>query len=82
MRDFEGYNVMFEADFQVQTQFERELVERLAWYTWCLRRVPIFEAAYMQFLKGNLENTICLATSRTMSTKKGISLLLRGWLRG
>ena len=48
-QEFEALRANFERDFQSETDFERELVERIASYTWRLRRIPVFEAAYMKF---------------------------------
>jgi hypothetical protein len=50
-QEFEALRANFERDFQSETDFERELVERIASYTWRLRRIPVFEAAYMQFFE-------------------------------
>jgi hypothetical protein len=35
-------------DYSPNTNTERELVERLAAYSWRLRRIPLFEAAYLR----------------------------------
>ena len=50
-QEFEALRANFERDFQAETDFERELVERIASYTWRLRRIPVFEAAYMRFFE-------------------------------
>ena len=49
--DFEALRENLEQDFQPETYLERELVQRLAIYTLRLRRIPAFEAAYMQFFE-------------------------------
>ena len=50
-QEFEALRANLERDFQPETDFERELVERIASYTWRLRRIPVFEAAYMKFFE-------------------------------
>ena len=51
---FEALRESFERDFQPETHLERELVERLVAHAWRLRRIPVFEAAFIQGLEGRL----------------------------
>ena len=45
---FEALRDGYADDYSPATNTEQELVERLAAYSWRLRRIPLFEAAYMQ----------------------------------
>jgi hypothetical protein len=45
---FEALRDGYADDYSPTTNTEQELVERLAAYSWRLRRIPLFEAAYMQ----------------------------------
>ena len=49
--EFEALRENLEQDFQPETYLERELVQLLAIYTLRLRRIPVFEAAYIQFFE-------------------------------
>lgn len=45
---FEALRDGYADDYSPATNTEQELVERLAAYSWRLRRIPVFEAAYME----------------------------------
>ena len=49
--EFEALRENLEQDFQPETYLERELVQQLAIYILRLRRIPVFEAAYIQFFE-------------------------------
>ena len=49
--EFEALRQNLEQDFQPETYLVRELVQRLAIYTLRLRRIPVFETAYIQFFE-------------------------------
>ena len=51
---FEALRANFERDFQPETHLECELVERLVAHAWRLRRIPVFEAAFIQGLESRL----------------------------
>ena len=51
---FEALRESFERDFQPETHLERELVERLVAHAWRLRRIPVFEVAFIQGLETRL----------------------------
>jgi hypothetical protein len=84
---FEALRDGYADDYSPATNTEQELVERLAAYSWRLRRIPLFEAAYMQCFEKQMRDkdeegafgALCSrpAVDRDVATRK---LQPRAWL--
>jgi hypothetical protein len=55
IEQFEHMRAVFERQLEPQTAAERELVERIAWLSWRLRRVPVFEATLMEGARADFQ---------------------------